>query len=422
MLHNIGSLLFKIQLFFCFFILMSCSHNDNNESSSFTQPIELEEKVIVIYDNTSSNTNGRVFAGKLAQGYVKGGLVVADIIRTDSLTGNLQQDAGEVTAVSDSDGGYALSASYQNFVLFSSGGTVTNADGEEVSALPMLAPMPEVGQTTVNVTPLTTLVTTQPALKATLDELGGWNTDIADPAGVSGQLLRVAKTVETVLQVLTSGDNPLLESTAAQLEGVAAVAATLVEQENLTSDEALQTVTTAAVTNILDNPNLVAPSKIAESGVREQILNSVSAAVAAVSAAIPDASDTVVEAEVIADIEDAVDNATAQVDEAVGNSLTIGLAFSPVIEEIQLTRSAASTLTLQAAVSDDGPQSALRFQWSMEGHTFSGPTTNPTEMTDYHDNVTGALTLRVTDENGSGRTTILTRALSVGEFPWITTP
>ena len=56
--------------------------------------------------------NSIVIQGKHAQGYVKGATVIADIIQTDSLVGNFQQDPGEVTAVSDAEGNYQIISNY----------------------------------------------------------------------------------------------------------------------------------------------------------------------------------------------------------------------------------------------------------------------------------------------------------------------
>ena len=129
------------------FLLVSCSDGDGkSESSSFTEPsfteVKIPEPKIVIVEvevlvEVPVQDNLTAFSGKLAQDYVKGATVVADIIRTDSEIGNLQQDPGEVTAVSDTGGGYTLSSGYSGFVFFSQGGTITNANGEEVPALPM---------------------------------------------------------------------------------------------------------------------------------------------------------------------------------------------------------------------------------------------------------------------------------------------
>jgi hypothetical protein len=89
-----------------------------------------------------------------------------------------------------------------------------------------------------------------------------------------------------------------------------------------------------------------------------------------------------------------------------------------VIQDLQIRRTAIDQLTLTATVSDDGPLADLRYQWTMEGYEFSDPTSNPTVLLNYDENLAGTVTLRVTDEDGSGRTTLLTRPLSIGEFPY----
>ena len=63
--------------------------------------------------------------------------------------------------------------------------------------LQMMTPAPDTNSTGWNVTPLITFVATLPKLKTKLDELGGWNADIASLSGVPSKLLRIAKTVET---------------------------------------------------------------------------------------------------------------------------------------------------------------------------------------------------------------------------------
>ncbi|MDG2197744.1 MAG: hypothetical protein P8O70_12835, partial [SAR324 cluster bacterium] len=119
-------------------------------------------------------------------------------------------------------------------------------------------------------------------------------------------------------------------------------------------------------------------------------------------------------------IEESVAETVEEVEQVVSKAIDIGLTFTPVIEELQLTRTSTDQLTLKATISDDGPLSQLRYQWSMEGSVFSEPTGNPTVLLGYHDNLTGTITLRVTDENGSGRNVLLTRPLSLGEFPYST--
>ena len=408
------------------FLLVACSGGDGeSESSPFTEPsfpeVKIPEPEIVIVEvevEVPVQDNLTAFSGKLAQDYVKGATVVADIIRTDSEIGNLQQDPGEVTAISDTGGGYTLSSGYSGFVFFSQGGTITNANGEEVPALPMLAPMPEAGQQAANITPLTTLVTTQPELKAKLDEIGGWNTDIADPAGSPGSLLRVAKTVETVLQVLSGGESPLLDSTAAQLAALSKVAETMTEVEDIGSDAALTELASNSANAVLNDPNLVAPSRLEQAGSLEQVLAGIENSVAVVAQAVPDSEEPIVESEIVKAIEESITETIEEVEQVVSKAIDIGLTFTPVIEELQLTRTSTDQLTLKATISDDGPLSQLRYQWSMEGSVFSEPTGNPTVLLGYHDNLTGTITLRVTDENGSGRSALLTRPLSLGEFPY----
>ena len=408
------------------FLIVACSGGDGeSESKSFTEPsfpeVKIPEPEIVIVEvevEVPVRDNLTAFSGKLAQDYVKGATVVADIIRTDSEIGNLQQDPGEVTAVSDTGGGYTLSSGYSGFVFFSQGGTITNANGEEVPALPMLAPMPEAGQQAANITPLTTLVTTQPELKAKLDEIGGWNTDIADPAGSPGSLLRVAKTVETVLQVLSGGESPLLDSTAAQLAALSKVAETMTEVEDISSDAALTELASNSANAVLNDPNLVAPSRLEQAGSLEQVLAGIENSVAVVAQAVPDSEEPIVESEIVEAIEESVAETVEEVEQVVSKAIDIGLTFTPVIEELQLTRNSTDQLTLKATISDDGPLSQLRYQWSMEGSVFSEPTGNPTVLLGFHDNLTGTITLRVTDENGSGRSALLTRPLSLGEFPY----
>ena len=128
--------------------------------------------------------------GKLAQGYVKDAQIWLDKTENGSQFGNLQRDPGEPDTISGSDGSYTLSNVSGSGVLITSGGTYLNSKGEGVAAAPMLAPKPEAGQAETNITPLTTLVVAEPDLKVVLDALGGWNSDIAAPAGTAAALLR----------------------------------------------------------------------------------------------------------------------------------------------------------------------------------------------------------------------------------------
>ena len=89
------------------FLLVACSGGDGeSESSSFTEPsfpeVKIPEPEIVIVEvevEVPVRDNLTAFSGKLAQDYVKGATVVADIIRTDSEIGNLQQEVKGFTPV-----------------------------------------------------------------------------------------------------------------------------------------------------------------------------------------------------------------------------------------------------------------------------------------------------------------------------------
>jgi hypothetical protein len=231
--------------------------------------------------------------------------------------------------------------------------------------------------------------------------------------------LRVAKTVETVLQILSGGENPLLDTTAAQLAGLGKVAESMNATEDLSSEDSLQEIATESATSILEDPNLVAPSKIQQENANQNILQSIRSSIEVVAANIQDSADPVVEAEIVEEVEQSVTEAIETVANSVSKSVEIGLTFTPVIEEIQFERTASDQLTITAIVSDDGPLTELIFQWSMEGQNFSDPTSNPTVLLNYDDDITGTITLRVTDDNGVGRTTLLSNPLSLGEFPYL---
>ena len=142
--------------------------------------------------------------GKLAQTYVEGATVILDQLESGSRKGNCLVDAGEGSTESDASGAFSIHVDHSNYVICTIGGTYKNASGKPQPAAPMLAPAPDSSDSAWNVTPLTTLVTTHPELKSKLDEMGGWNADIASPEGVPGGLLRVAKTVETFGQMTNS--------------------------------------------------------------------------------------------------------------------------------------------------------------------------------------------------------------------------
>jgi len=103
-------------------ILVGCARSDGkSESNPFTKPDFVEGdpgEPQIIYVEVPVQGDSTTYRGKLAQNYVKGATIVADIVLTDASIGNLQQDPGEVTAVSALDGSYELASRYQGFVFF----------------------------------------------------------------------------------------------------------------------------------------------------------------------------------------------------------------------------------------------------------------------------------------------------------------
>ncbi len=140
-------------------------------------------------------------SGKLAQAYVDNATVIADRIEPGSLTGNCQKDSDEEETRSDENGDFTLSVNYDNYVICTIGGRFRKNDDTWEDAAPMMTPAPTSSSSEWNITPLTTLVTTQPNLKQEFDKIGGWNADIASPKGIPSNLLRVANNVETFCKV-----------------------------------------------------------------------------------------------------------------------------------------------------------------------------------------------------------------------------
>ncbi len=98
--------------------------------------------------------------------------------------------------------------------------------------------------------------------------------------------------------------------------------------------------------------------------------------------------------------------------------------FNPVILSLGANGSAIpDAIELVAAVSDDGPQEALSYQWSYTPAPSSAPATfaggglaNPTVFQGYTVEHHGTITLAVTDHGGSGGTTTLRYTLVPDQF------
>ena len=325
--------------------------------------------------NVSTDTTEQPAAigGKLAQSYVKEARVWADQLVAEE--GNLEWEEGEPLALSGDAGDYELIGATGEIMIVTSGGKKQNSSGAWIDALPMVAPAPEAGQTTTNVTPLTTLVAFEPELKEKLDALGGWNADIASPSGVSGNLLRIAKTVETLSSTISGGDSPVVSNFSTNLKSLGKLATELNSATgNLASDTVLKASASSALTTIVSDPTLV-PNPPADA---QALVNSLEQAVEGITAAIPATDRAVVEdTKLLAQIEEVLDNAS--IEETVSITVTMGqeLQFPPVIREITLSlEDDNTTLTLSAEVSDDN-LSSLSYDWSINSTTMS--LTNPTQ-------------------------------------------
>jgi len=347
---------------------------------------------------TVVTSSAATVGGKLAQSYVKGAQVWADKIVNG--VGNLQWDAGEPLALSKDDGSYQLADTSGEFMLVTSGGQKQNSSGSWVDAAPMVAPAPEPGQTTTNVTPLTTLVAFEPALKEKLAAYGDWNADIASPSGVSGNLLRIAKTVETFSSTLSGGDSPVVSDFSANLKSLGKLATSLNSVSNdLASEAVLRTSASSAITAVVSDPALVStpPTNAQQNALR----NSVEQAVQGIAAAIPATDDVVVEdPTLLAKIEEVLDNAS--IDEAVSVKLIIGGAnqpFAPVIEKITMILE-GSTLNVSSEVGDDD-LSGLTYDWFTSALTLDIiPTQSTAQILDF-DGSDIKISLLVTDNANS---------------------
>ena len=263
--------------------------------------------------SNDSSSGSIILSGKIAQGYVRGAKVFADV------DGDGIRDSNESQATSDTSGSYDLKADPGSWMLITSGGTFLDSKGNEVNALPMKAPAPTTSGATSNITPLTSLVAANPSLKAKLDALGGdgWNADIASSSGVPGKLLRVAQAVEQVMMALSTGSNAILTSDSSKLKTLDKLADAFATQENISSNEALAAATQEGLHNALNDENVVTLSADQKKKIKEILMDVAKAAVDSVTAAISDTSENVVETSVASTLEAALDNATSVVGTAL---------------------------------------------------------------------------------------------------------
>ena len=301
-------------------------------------------------------------SGKLAQTYVQGATVWADRLEAGSSVGNLQLDAGEVSTISEADGSYYLDPPpYENYLIVTQGGTRLNSAGGIVSAGPMLAPVPGFGQNQVNITPLTTLVATEPSLKDYLETLGGWNVDVADPTGIPGGLLKISLAVEAYWTLLCSGIVPLVEDPGNQITAIVQLATELVATDGNSAslDETLASASSAALARVLNDQTLSRELTNSQQNEVQQGLTLVIEELSNISD-----GDVVIEGDVLADIETATKSAFDQLSSILCGG-TENLYFTPVIKSIEMIE-VNEGLRIIGKVDDDDPN-ALQFFWSHNG-------------------------------------------------------
>ena len=349
--------------------------------------------------SSTAQSEPKQLSGKLAQNYVRGATILTDKL-VDGV-GNFVRDTGETDAISEESGDYSILGPVGDYLLVTSGGQKQNSAGVWVDAAPMMAPPPEVGQTTTNITPLTTLVAFEPELKQKLNELGGWNADIASPSGVNGSLLRIAKTVETLSSVVGGGDTPLVSDLGSQLKSLGKFATQInVTTEELANPETLKSVAAKSLTEIVSDPTLVATPPTAE---QQALLNTaLTDAVQAIAETIPDGP--VVEVETLAELETAQKSSLESIGVTPGitipMSLTGSMTFQPVIRKVNLTLS-GSTLTLTAEV-DQGGANDVKYAWSSSPASFNLVSQQEaTAQINNYDRSALGITLRVTDSTGN---------------------
>ena len=280
----------------------SCRNDELSQTETSNSPSENESFISI--------------SGKLAQAYVDNATIILDRKLSGSHKGNCTQDAGEGKTHSDPFGVFSISVSHHDFVICTIGGTYKNSKGDDVPASPMLAPTPDSSNSAWNVTPLTTLVTTHPELKNKLDEMGGWNADIASPEGVPGRLLRLAKTVETfdeMTKQINQGDQQRLKAmeylaNSFKLNGVS------------TDNTTLLTSVKIALHNAMNDTEIIPTGSDAQSLSEEAVLNQVENVLTeGVFSAIKNTDVSVVEQKILSKIEIATDNATKAISGMLNN-------------------------------------------------------------------------------------------------------
>jgi len=346
--------------------------------------------------------------GKLAQTYVQGATVWADRLEVGSNTGNFQLDADEVNAISDADGNYSLAPpSYHDFLLVTDNGSKPDASGRLIPAAPMLAPLPRFGQRSVNITPLTTLVATEPLLKDYLETLGDWNVDVADPAGIPGGLLKISLLAESFSTILSSGSSPVIRDNLSRTSASAKLADALHLALSSTSPVVLNDVVKDGLQNLMADSAI---SRFLTEVEKTQLESAISSVVFEIEQ-IP-ADDLVKETDVLSKIENKQQTAFDQLRDIICGDTASYLNFTPVIESISMQYENGA-LRLVGLIDDDN-YAALEFNWlddagnELDNVPSSYCETAEAIYPDFSPDESNSFTLKVTDpgiDNGTASCT-----------------
>ena len=356
------------------------------------------DDVIATNPGTGTTQTSKV-GGKLAQSYVRGANVWAEKLVNG--VGNYQRDPGEADGISSENGDYQLLGATGDFLLVTSGGKKLDSQGNEVDAAPMMAPAPEAGQASTNITPITTLVVFEPDLKTKLKQYGDWNADIASSSGVNGSLLRIAKIAETLAAVVSGGTSPIVEDLAGNLKSIGALASQLTStSEDLTDPSVLTRVASSALSTVLSDPNIVQNNLSTEQ--KASLISSIEQATQGIANAIPADQNVVEDSATLAAVETVLQE--ANIDQTIQIKVTLGggssLEWAPVIREITIV-SSGNKLTLTATVDDDDTPS-LNYAWSTSSPNLiiDNSQQAKAQISDF-DQSEVTVTLQLTDSGGS---------------------
>lgn len=256
---------------------------------------------------TPTPTPAASLSGTLSQTYVTGATIFADKIVDGTTLGNYTKDNDEVNTTSDDSGQFDLyiPAGYNDYVLVSIGGLVEDASGNSVPARPMLAPAGA-----RNITPVTTLAALNPNLANQIGE--NYDADIANPSGVSGQILQLAKIAEAILDLLSDEDNQVVTDMTDKFAVLQHVADAF-DNIDLSDDSGVNAAAATAVDNILDNEEIVPANMFADANAKQAISGSFSQTIETITAAIDESADSATESDILDEYEAAVDSGVGDV-------------------------------------------------------------------------------------------------------------